>query len=165
MSRTIAAVMLLLAPLLAAGETRPLFVIERSLNRNVLHYEANLDGEGRLDPERPVSAYWVMVEKGGVREDLTMLEKAKAYGFTTAPIEGGRGHYLRLKALETRMVRVKQEGEAVWAETPIGKRLCTLEKICIRSEGDRLIPKVLSIDLHGTDRKTGEPCRETIPGD
>jgi hypothetical protein len=156
---------MVLASTLAAGEALPLFVIERSLNRNVLHYEANLDAQGRLDAKRPVSAYWVMVEKGGVREELTLLEKAKAYGFSTAPIDGGRSYDLRLKAIETRRVRVKQEGGAVWAETSIGKRLCTLERIYIAGEGTSLIPRVLSIDLYGTDRQTGEPCRETIPGE
>jgi len=153
------------AAALGAGETRPLFTIERSLNRNVLHYEANLAKDGTLDPKDPVIAYWMMVEKGNSREDLTFLEKVKAYGFKADPAGEGKGFNLHLKALEARLVRVKQEGEIVWAETAIGKRLCTLERIFITSEGKKLIPKVLSIDLYGTDRKTGEPCRETLPGD
>jgi len=154
-----------LSALLPAGETRPLFTIERSLNRNVVHYEASLTKEGALDPEDPVIAYWVMVEKGGTREDLTFLEKVKAYGFKTDPAADGKGVHLRLKALDARLIRVKQETGTVWAETAIGKRLCTLERIFITSEGKKLIPKVLSIDLYGTDRKTGEPCRESLPGD
>ena len=156
---------IVLAAASVAGETRPLFVIERSLNRNVLHYEANLEPNGLLDPKGPVVAFWVMVENGGMREDLTFLENAKAYGFKAERAADGKGFHLRLKAIENRPVVVRQEGEAVWAETAIGGRLCTLERIFITSEGKKLIPKVLSIDLYGTDRKTGEPCRETIPGE
>lgn len=163
--RTLTAMILTCAAALCAGETRPLFTIERSLNRNVVHYEANLATDGALDAKAPVIAYWIMVEKGGAREDLTMLEKAKAYGFKVAAAGSGKGFDLYLKAMEARLVRVKQEGDAVWAETAFGKQLCKLDKIFIRSEGDKLIPKVLSIDLYGTDRKTGEPCRETFPGE
>ena len=54
----------LVASLLPAGETRPLFTIERSLNHNVLHYEANLAADGTMDPKEPIVAYWVMLEKG-----------------------------------------------------------------------------------------------------
>lgn len=163
--KLITIIALVFAAALTAGETRPLFTIERSLNRNVVHYEANLTLEGALDRKDPVVAYWVMVEKGGPREDLTMLEKAKAYGFKAEPAEEGKWIDLHLKAIEARLVRVKQEGDAVWAETAFGKQLCKLDRIFIKSEGDKLIPKVLSIDLYGTDRKTGEPCRETLPGD
>lgn len=159
------AAVFLVASLLPAGETRPLFTIERSLNQNVLHYEANLAADGTMDPKEPIVAYWVMLEKGGAREDLTFLEKAKAYGFTADPAGEGKGFNLRLKALQARLVRVKQEGGTVWAETAIDRRLCRLDRIFIVSEGKKLIPKVLSIDLFGTDRKTGEPCRETLPGE
>jgi hypothetical protein len=163
--RTLPVLILAFAAVICAGETRPLFTIERSLNRNVVHYEASLAKDGVINPKEPVIAYWIMVEKGGAREDLTMLEKAKAYGFKVEAAGPGKGFDLYLKAMEARLVRVRQEGGAVWAETAFGKRLCKLERIFIKSEGDKLIPKVLSIDLYGTDRKTGEACRETIPGD
>jgi hypothetical protein len=159
------AVLIALAALLPAGETRPLFTIERSLNRNVLHYDANLDGGGALDSREPVVAYWIMVEKGGVREDLTLLEKTRAYGFKAEAADDGEGFILRLKALDARPVRIKQQDGEVWAEALIGGRPCRLDRITITNEGENLIPKVLSIDLHGTDRKTGQACRETLPGD
>ena len=77
----------LVASLLPAGETRPLFTIERSLNHNVLHYEANLAADGTMDPKEPIVAYWVMLEKGGAREDLP----GKSQGLRIHRRPGGRG--------------------------------------------------------------------------
>ena len=64
------------AALLGAGgvaSTRetyvPLFVIERSMNKNVVHYDAVVTPDGRLNPRQPIVAYWVMAaEDGGEHE-------------------------------------------------------------------------------------------------
>jgi hypothetical protein len=44
-----------------------LFVIERSTNANVVHYDANIAADGQLDPRQPISAYWVMAAEDGHR--------------------------------------------------------------------------------------------------
>ena len=72
-------------PLRAAdGESFvPLFIIERNVNKNVVHYDAKLRN-GKLDPQQPVVAYWIMGESGR-RQELNVLERLKAYGFTVKP--------------------------------------------------------------------------------
>jgi hypothetical protein len=40
---------------------QPLFIIERSKNSNVVHYDARLTADGELAAEEPVIAYWVML--------------------------------------------------------------------------------------------------------
>ena len=79
-------IVLLAAPVLfGVGETfSPLFVIERSLNRNVVHYDAKLRPDGSLDGEQPVIAYWILSDKDGRRQDLNLIERTKAYGFKTS---------------------------------------------------------------------------------
>src|SRR5216117_743105 len=61
---------------------RPLFSIERSTNANVVHYEARVTEDGKLDPADPVAVYWIMVAEDGRRQELNYLEKSRAYGFT-----------------------------------------------------------------------------------
>ncbi len=58
----------------------PLFVIERSVNGNTVHYDAKLK-DGKLDPQQPVVAYWILSENGK-RQELNLLERLKAYGFS-----------------------------------------------------------------------------------
>ncbi len=41
----------------------PLFVIERSTNANMVHYESHLTAEGRFDSKEPVGAYWIMAAR------------------------------------------------------------------------------------------------------
>ena len=47
---------LLAAPAAAQTKTSPLFIIERSKNANVVHYDARLTADGELDPNEPVIA-------------------------------------------------------------------------------------------------------------
>ena len=54
----------------------PLFVIQRSLNSNEVHYDLNLKGAG-IDLVNPISAYWIMNAKEGVREELSGIERRK----------------------------------------------------------------------------------------
>src|SRR5712691_865167 len=61
----------------------PLFVIERSVNANVVHYDAKLGPDGKLDPREPVVAYWIMGAEDGRRQDLNAIERLRAYGFST----------------------------------------------------------------------------------
>jgi hypothetical protein len=67
----------------AVGDfSQSLFVLERSTNANVIHYDAQITSDGTIDPKEPVIAYWVMsAEKNEKREELNALEKSLAYGF------------------------------------------------------------------------------------
>ena len=51
---------LILIALPVRAECGPLFVIERSVNANVVVYEAVQDAEGRFDPVHPIRAYWLL---------------------------------------------------------------------------------------------------------
>jgi hypothetical protein len=55
------------APATAQIKTSPLFIVERSKNANVVHYDARLTADGKLDPKEPVTAYWVLLAEDGRR--------------------------------------------------------------------------------------------------
>src|ERR1700730_4942067 len=61
----------------------PLFTIERSTNANVVHYEAKVSQDGRLDSREPIIAYWIMAAEDGRRQALNLMERTLAYGFST----------------------------------------------------------------------------------
>ena len=83
---------LLAAPAAAQMKTQPLFIIERSKNANVVHYDARLTADGKLDPREPVIAYWVLSAEDGRREELSWIEKKKAYGFDMKPDPSVKGY-------------------------------------------------------------------------
>ena len=145
-----------------ASTTQPLFVIERSKNANILHYDAKLTPGGKLDPREPVVVYWIMRAERGQREDLTWLEKKKAYGFGIEPMKDRNGFRMVLKPVPERPLRIFQDGGEARAETTIGGRNGRLDKLYIKSDETKLVPSVLYIELFGRDAVTGELLHEKI---
>ncbi len=96
---------------------QPLFVIERSTNANVIHYDAKLGKDGVLDAKEPVVAYWIMLAGDGGREELTMLERSRAYGFTISRDKSGGSWWMTLVSQKRREIHIYQEGGKVRAVT------------------------------------------------
>jgi hypothetical protein len=159
--------LLRLAPLSAPApaDTQPLFIIERSKNANVVHYDARLGADGKLDPKEPVVAYWIMLAEDGHREDLKWIEKKSAYGFDIKSDPSGCSCRMTVVSAPDREVTVKKDGDAARAELVIDGRPAILEKMYIHSTDGLLGPKVQYIELHGKDLKTGEKRAEKIVPD
>ena len=136
-------------------KTQSLFIIERSKNANVVHYDARLTADGKLDPKEPVIAYWVMRAEDGQREELNWMEKEKGYGFEIKPDPSVNGYKMTLMALPQQQITVKKAGDAIRAEMVIGGRSAVLEKVYINASDGLTGPKVHYIMLYGKDLKTG----------
>src|SRR5512143_1385587 len=87
------------APTAAHKKTQSLFIIERSKNANVVHYDARLTADGKLDPEEPVVAYYIMLAEDGRRKELNWIEKKMAYGFDIKPDPSVRGYKMTMVAV------------------------------------------------------------------
>jgi Domain of unknown function (DUF4833) len=153
---------LLAAPAAAQMKTSPLFIIERSKNANVVHYDARLTADGNLDPEEPVIAYWVRLAENGRREELSWIEKKKAYGFTIKPDPSASGYKMSLVAVPGPQITVKKEKDTVRAEAVIDGRPTILEKMYINASGGLTGPNVHYIEVYGKDLQTGEERREKM---
>ena len=151
-------VMAVTASATSAGDTQvPLFTIERSLNGNVVHYDARLK-DGKLDPQQPVVAYWVMGEDGH-RQELTLLEKLKAYGFTIFPDKQPEVFRMTLVSDKKKEIRVIQTGSEVRAEAQIGHCSAHLQKIFIESKKSWMVNLPEYAEMIGSDM----PDRRRMP--
>lgn len=152
------------ASAVSAGDTQvPLFTIERSLNGNVVHYDAQLKN-GKLDPQQPVVAYWVMGEDGR-HQELNLLEKLKAYGFSIFPDKQPEVFRMTLVSDKNKEIRVIHSGSEVRAEARIGQCLAHLQKIFIESRRSWMVSLPEYAEMIGTDIQTGAECRERVtPG-
>jgi Domain of unknown function (DUF4833) len=153
---------LLASPAAAQIRTSPLFIIERSKNANVVHYDARLTTDGKLDPTEPVIAYWIKLAEDGRREKLSWIEKKKAYGFTIKPDSSVNGYKMTLVAAPEQQITVKNEKDAVRAEALIAGRPAVLEKMYINASDGLTGPKVQYIEVYGKDLQTGENRREKM---
>jgi hypothetical protein len=142
----------------------PLFVIERSVNGNTVHYDAKLK-DGKLDPQQPVVAYWILSENGK-RQELNVLERLKAYGFSIKPDKEPEAYRMTLVADKKKEIRVFRMGAAVRAEAMIGACEAYLQKIFIVSKKSFMINMPEYADMFGNEMSTGMECHERVtPGD
>jgi hypothetical protein len=146
----------------APAETRPLFIIERSKNANTVHYDARLTADGKLDPEEPVIAYYIMLAEDGRRKELNWIEKKLAYGFDIEPDPSANGYTMTMVAARERRITVRQEGTAIRAELVIDGQPAAVEKMYIKASDGLIWPKVHYIELYGEDLRTAERRFERV---
>jgi len=150
-------------PILSFGAEAffPLFVIERSQNANVVHYEAKLV-DGKLDAKQPVIVYWIMAAQDGHRQDLNLLERNEAYGFSTQPDGSPGAVVMKLVSDKQRPIHLALKDGAVRAETSIGGHQAYLQKIFITTRKRLTINVAVSAELYGVDAETGEARYEKV---
>jgi len=141
---------------------QPLFIIERSKNANVVHYDARLTANGQWDAKAPVNAYWRLLAGDQSRQDLTWLEKKMAYGYELKPNPAANGYTMNMVAAPDRPITLRLAAAGVRAELLIGGRAAVLEKMYIHSTEKLTGPKVNYIELHGRDLVTNAPCVEKV---
>ena len=144
-----------------ADQASPLFIIQRSKNINELHYDVNIGSDGKINPKKPIVAYWIMKAKDGHREKLGFFEK-KAYGFK-CKYDKSKGVYtLVIKSFKKREIEVSGDKQGVKAEIVIDGNPAYLEKLFINANNAKPAPTVKFIELFGNDKKTGKNVYEKI---
>ncbi len=142
---------------------QPVFLVRRSLNQNELVYEANLTTEG-FHARVPLQVYWVMKTRGGAREELTNLERTRAYGIKFLEI-GAHEVRFSVKALQGIVFRAEEieteAGARVHAFVTLDGEEMAVESVFISTEGG-LIPKVHHIDFSGTSTSTLAPVAHRV---
>jgi hypothetical protein len=145
----------------AQMKTVPLFTIEKSSNANRVQYEARVTGDGHIDPKEPVVAYWIMAAENGRRQELNLLEKAKAYGFTLHR-DGADSYRLRVVSHREKEIHVYLAGATVRAEATIDGRVALVEKIFIQMKKSFMLSLPDFGEMFGFDRETGQKLVEKV---
>ena len=143
------------------ANTKPLFIIERSKNANIVRYDANIDSDGSINKKNPIDSYWLLHNTDGRREEIGTFEK-KAYGYSAKYNEEG-WFDMRMKAVEGRDIKVFILNGEPKAEMIINAKNAYLSKVYINSKDNFAgIPKVIYYTLTGNDTETGEETVEKI---
>lgn len=152
-------------------------VFERSKNAQLVVYSAKFrDSERReLDPKWPLDINW---QSFGWTEHPTsnptgMIERRLAWGYSHKPVEPegpvaveavGTSYSLTLNALPTRpaLLYVDAKGRVI-LQTTINGAPSRLWKIYVQTNNTlAFIPKVLHVDLYGTNIDDDRPTYERI---
>ena len=146
---------------MAQDRSVPLFTIEKSSNANRVQYDARLTPDGHIDPHQPVTAYWIMAAENGRRQELNILERAKAYGFALRQ-DGLDSYRLRVVSHREKEIHVFRDGRTVRAEAVIGGRVARVEKIFIQMHKSLILSFPDFGEMYGFDRETGEKRYEKV---
>jgi Domain of unknown function (DUF4833) len=131
-----------------ATQAKRLFSIARSLNKNVVVYDAHLNAEGILDTRHPIDAYWILRASDGRREKLGYLERKMAYGFDVN-CSSDTHCALTLSVFPSRVIDVTLVDGAMHAITRIANKRAKLTRIFVQLANDTLIPTVVYVELSG----------------
>jgi len=143
------------------NKTDHLFRIERSINKNIVQFDARLTRDSNLPDANPVVVYWVL--ENGQKEELTLIQQKYAYGiYSQEKLEKNKFRIV-LVALKDREIIVEKIEDSYRAIVSVNGRKSILEKVYVKSRDSLAgFPRVLHIDLFGRIKETGFPVKERI---
>ena len=139
-----------------------LFYTQRSLNSNIVVYEANFDENGILNPEQPIKYYWILLEEEGKREDLTYTENKLAYGLEFEKVNDSlyRVIFKPDESLEL-FLSLKAPFQAELT-AQIKTTTMKLSHVYVKSKKQLVLPKVEYVQFFGVDKYTQDSICEKL---
>jgi Domain of unknown function (DUF4833) len=139
-----------------------LFYLQRSNNSNAVIYDANLLKNNTLNAADPVHTYWIRYSEGGVKKELSSMQRTLAYGLhfndKNSSEESYEGHFLAYR--KRKFVIELDKNKKPVALFPINGKLQILLHAYVKVEEAGMFPKIPYIELFGKDVKTGADVYE-----
>lgn len=137
-----------------------LFHIARSLNRNLVCYDANLK-DGMLDTKSPLNIYWINREEhAGERGSLSFIQRKMAYGYKLVSV-GEDCSEVTLTAYSGKTLKIHRLGGRYVCTTTIGGKYAILRSLYVQSHSGNPL-SVDYVELRGITVDTGEPVSERV---
>ena len=138
-----------------------LFYITRSVNKNLVCYDANLVN-GKLEADDPIKVYWINREEHpGEREGLTYIQRKLAYGYKLISREGNN-YNCSLSAYPKRLITVTQDANGNYVcYITINNERAILKSLYVKAHPKNSL-KVEYVELRGISLKTNQKITERI---
>lgn len=141
-----------------------LFFLQRSTNANTVVYAARFLPDGRLDPIKPLDAYWRRFNTTGERKALGFFENRFAFGVKTRPIAGENAYEVWFVAFPERRAVLTQDGPGkARISLKAGDYDISLAYGFVDVDQSGFIDEVVQVRIFGFDRATGKPVSEIVP--
>ncbi|MBQ7444287.1 MAG: DUF4833 domain-containing protein [Bacteroidaceae bacterium] len=147
-------------PALCATPEGRLFCFERSTNRNYICYDVNLRDDGHLDTDNPIHVYWIRVEEGGGRKELTFIQRKLAFGYKVVTRKTDEVT-IHLTAYNKLLIRICRHQGRWLARATIGGHEAQLDKLFAQMRSPNSL-HCEYVDLFGRDLTTQEAVTERI---
>jgi len=142
------------------GNPNQLFFLQRSQNTNTIVYELNLK-KGVMDTIEPVHIFWICYAEKGQREELTILQRKRAYGLETKLISKDCYELHFLPKKDKFLILKKGKDNKYHIYDTINQKQAILSRIYLQlKSGSPLSPEVEYITLAGVDPDSGKEVFE-----
>ena len=136
-----------------------LFYIARSLNRNLVCYDANWK-DGKLDLEEPIEVYWLnRTDRPGYTNGLNFIQRKLVYGYKVKQ-KGNDTCQVTLSAYP-RDITIRKAGDAYQAFVYINGSPARLESLFVQLKPNSSV-SVDYVELQGYSVSTGKRVTERI---
>ena len=139
--------------------TGRLFQIDRSKNSNIVCYDVNLENNS-LDLNNPLDVYWIRHEEGGVRKDLSFIQRKLAYGYKVVS-KGKNEATVKLIAYNKQNLRICKRNSKWVALITIKGKECVLSTIYVKAKPTNSL-SVEYVELRGKSIADGKMVSDKI---
>jgi phosphatidylglycerophosphate synthase len=140
------------------GNNKQLFYLQRTANTNTIICELNYDKNGELDQDEPVHVFWIRYPEGGMRKELSYIQRVFAYGIKSRAQGNGvyKLHFVSYKKQSLFLMRSPRDNQYKVYATINGQQ-AVLNRIFIKVDGGSFwSPNVVYMELKGRDEQTGK---------
>lgn len=136
-----------------------LFYIQHSQNHNTFVYEANFPNK-KFDESEPIKIHRIAYTKGGVKEELSKMQRNLAYGIDIKKVKENHYEFTLVSYPEKKLYLELNSKGKPQVRTTINSKKMILQKMYLNMEkGVSLKPKIAYIDFYGTD-ENGKEIKE-----
>lgn len=141
---------------MAEQKNARLFRIERSINQNIVCYDANLKN-GLPDRKDPIDSYWSQLNNPKDRSEITMFD-AIAFGYKVKYVSD-KEYLFTLRASSKKTFKMCQYKGKWVATTDINGHEAQVTKLYVKMK-TKLTADYL--DIYGVDLATGQQVKERL---
>ena len=141
-----------------------MFYVQRSHNKNTIAYDLNMISNGKLNTDEPIHPYWIRFEEGGIKQELSFIQRKFAYGLDCELVDKAKGKYsvyfVCYKKRNMYLMRVGKDNN-YHVCMQINGIPSIINRIYFKYEGGPFwFPVVRYVDLSGTEIASGKEITE-----
>ncbi len=140
-----------------------MFYLQRTMDRNTVVYEVNLQKNGKINEKKPLKIYWIDYDDGGKITKLTKMQNRFAYGIDFKLVNKAKSIFninlVSYKKLLFTLRPVKDKKYEMFVLIN-GKEAALINVLVYITGGTYLKPDVEYVEVKGIDQGSGNKVSE-----
>ncbi len=138
-----------------------LFYIQHSDNHNTFVYDVNFSENNKVNEVEPIKIYRIAYTKGGVKEELSSVQRKFAYGITFKKIKESHYEFTLVAYPEKKLyLELDAKGKPQVKTLVNGKKMIVRRMFIAKAATKSIKPKIDFIDFYGNNEVGNSEMKE-----